>query len=154
MKTKLNMTFKKNILFALCLALMAMVSCGTVKDIAYFQNKVVNEPEAIDKHAGIVIQPKDMLSIVVSSRNPELVAMFNLPVVSYQAGSEIVSSGYNQRLMGYVVDNDGNIKFAIPAVDASSGDVWFEEKKTDSVLYNIYIPDDNDTLNDTLTGEN
>lgn len=113
MKTKLNMTFKKNILFALCLALMAMVSCGTVKDIAYFQNKVVNEPEAIDKHAGIVIQPKDMLSIVVSSRNPELVAMFNLPVVSYQAGSEIVSSGYNQRLMGYVVDNDGGIDFPV-----------------------------------------
>ncbi len=113
MKTKLNMTFKKNILFALCLALMAMVSCGTVKDIAYFQNKVVNEPEAIDKHAGIVIQPKDMLSIVVSSRNPELVAMFNLPVVSYQAGSEVVSSGYNQRLMGYVVDNDGGIDFPV-----------------------------------------
>lgn len=113
MKTKLNMTFKKNILFALCLALMAMVSCGTVKDIAYFQNKIVNEPEAIDKHAGIVIQPKDMLSIVVSSRNPELVAMFNLPVVSYQAGSEVVSSGYNQRLMGYVVDNDGGIDFPV-----------------------------------------
>jgi polysaccharide export outer membrane protein len=58
-----------------------------VKDIAYFQNKVINDPEKIDKHAGIVIQPKDMLSIVVSSKNPELVAMFNLPVVSYQAGS-------------------------------------------------------------------
>lgn len=113
MKTKHNMTFKKNILFALSLALMAMVSCSTVKDIAYFQNKVVNEPEAIDKHAGIVIQPKDMLSIVVSSRNPELVAMFNLPVVSYQAGSEVVSSGYNQRLMGYVVDNDGSIDFPV-----------------------------------------
>ena len=91
-------------------ALVMMTSCGPVKDIAYFQNKVVNEPEAIDKHAGIVIQPKDMLSIVVSSRNPELVAMFNLPVVSYQAGSEIVATGgYNQRLMGYVVDNDGYI---------------------------------------------
>jgi polysaccharide export outer membrane protein len=113
MKTKQNMTSNKNILFALCLALMAMVSCSTVKDIAYFQNKVVNEPEAIDKHAGIVIQAKDMLSIVVSSRNPELVAMFNLPVVSYQAGSEVVSTGYNQRLMGYVVDNEGNIDFPV-----------------------------------------
>ena len=113
MKTKQNMTSNKNILFALCLALMAMVSCSTVKDIAYFQNKVVNEPEAIDKHAGIVIQAKDMLSIVVSSRNPELVAMFNLPVVSYQAGSEVVNTGYNQRLMGYVVDNDGFIDFPV-----------------------------------------
>lgn len=107
------MTSRKNILIALAVALMAVVSCGTVKDIAYFQNKVVDQPEAIDKHAGIVIQPKDMLSIVVSSRNPELVAMFNLPVVSYQAGSEIVSTSYNQRLMGYVVDNEGYIDFPV-----------------------------------------
>ena len=113
MQTKQNMTFNKQILFARSIALMAMVSCSTVKDIAYFQNKVVNEPEAIDKHAGIVIQAKDMLSIVVSSRNPELVAMFNLPVVSYQAGSEVVNTGYNQRLMGYVVDNDGFIDFPV-----------------------------------------
>lgn len=108
------MIFNRNSLLALIVALSAIVSCGTAKDIAYFQNKVVDEPEAIDKHAGIVIQPKDMLSIVVSSRNPELVAMFNLPVVSYQAGSEIVATGgYNQRLMGYVVDNDGYIDFPV-----------------------------------------
>ena len=93
-------------------AMLLLSSCAAVKDIAYFQNKVVDHPEKIDKHAGIVIQPKDMMSIVVSSRNPELVAMFNLPVVSYQAGSESVSGGY-QRLMGYVVDNDGMIDFPV-----------------------------------------
>jgi polysaccharide export outer membrane protein len=93
--------------------MLLLTSCGTVKDIAYFQNKIVNEPEAIDKHAGIVIQPKDMLSIVVSNRNPELVAMFNLPVISYQAGSETVSGAGQQRLMGYVVDNEGFIDFPV-----------------------------------------
>jgi polysaccharide export outer membrane protein len=77
---------------------------------------VIDSPEKIDKHAGIVIQPKDMLSIVVSSRNPELVAMFNLPVVSYQAGSEVVNGSYNQRLMGYVVDNEGCIDFPVLGV--------------------------------------
>ena len=107
------MNFKVKNLLAIGIALLTFASCGSVKDIAYFQNKVVNDPEAIDKHAGIVIQPKDMLSIVVSSRNPELVAMFNLPVVSYQAGSEIVSGGSQQRLMGYVVDNDGKIDFPV-----------------------------------------
>ena len=107
------MISKSKIISTLILAVVLMTSCGTVKDIAYFQNKVVNEPEAIDKHAGIVIQPKDMLSIVVSSRNPELVAMFNLPVISYQAGSEIVSGAGQQRLMGYVVDNDGYIDFPV-----------------------------------------
>ena len=93
---------------------LLLTSCASTKDIAYFQNKMVNQPEMVDKHAGIVIQPKDMLSIVVSARNPELAAMFNLPVISYQAGSEITSmSSYNQRLMGYVVDNEGYIDFPV-----------------------------------------
>ena len=104
---------KKNLFLTLATLVLLVSSCGPVKNIAYFQNKAVDKPELIDKHAGIVIQPKDMLSIVVSSRNPELVAMFNLPVVSYQAGSEVVSTGYNQRLMGYIVDNDGYIDFPV-----------------------------------------
>lgn len=107
------MNFRNLNLIVMSVAMLALASCATVKDIAYFQNRVVDNPEAIDKHAGIVIQAKDMLSIVVSSRNPELVAMFNLPVISYQAGSEVVSQGYNQRLMGYVVDSEGKIDFPV-----------------------------------------
>ena len=95
------------------LSVVMLASCANVKDIAYFQDKAIDHPEEIDKHGGIVIQPKDMISIVVSSRNPELATMFNLPVVSYQAGSEIVTSAVQQRLMGYVVDNDGYIDFPV-----------------------------------------
>ncbi len=95
------------------LSVIMLASCANVKDIAYFQDKAIDHPEEIDKHGGIVIQPKDMISIVVSSRNPELSTMFNLPVVSYQAGSEIVTSAAQQRLMGYVVDNDGYIDFPV-----------------------------------------
>lgn len=101
------------LLFAFVAVLALATSCGQVKDIAYFQNKIVDSPEKIDKHVGIVIQPKDMLSIIVSSRNPELVVMFNLPVVSYQAGSEITSAGGYQRLTGYIVDNEGYIDFPV-----------------------------------------
>ena len=108
------MIFKKKKFYVFLVAVFALTSCATVKDIAYFQNKAVNQPEKIDKHAGIVIQPKDVLSIVVSSRNPELVAMFNLPVISYQAGSEFqVTGNYNQRLMGYAVDNEGCVDFPV-----------------------------------------
>lgn len=103
----------RKLIFAFVAALALACSCAPVKDIAYFQNKIVDSPEKIDKHAGIVIQPKDMLSIIVSSRNPELVAMFNLPVVSYQAGSEITSTGGYTRLTGYIVDNEGYIDFPV-----------------------------------------
>ena len=107
------MKLKNQIVFALVCVALLLSSCASTKDIAYFQNKIVNQPEKVDKHAGIVVQPKDMISIVVSSRNPELVTMFNLPVVSYQAGSEIVASAGQQRLMGYVVDEQGFIDFPV-----------------------------------------
>ena len=98
------------------LSILAMVflltSCGGGKNIAYFQNKIINDPQDVDHHAGIVIEPKDMLSIIVSGRNPELVVMFNLPVVTYQAGSETTSAG-NRTLVGYVVDNNGFIDFPV-----------------------------------------
>ena len=108
------MILTKRQIFAALSAVFLLTSCTSTKDIVYFQNKLTNHPEKIDKHAGIVVQPKDMLSIVVSSKNPELAAMFNLPVISYQAGSEIAQlAGYNQRLMGYVVDNEGYIDFPV-----------------------------------------
>ena len=110
------MKFKFNLgqtLLSLIAGAFMLSSCATVKDIAYFQNKLVDQPEKIDKHAGIVIQPKDMLSIVVSSRNPELVTMFNLPIVSMQAGSDNMSAIGTQRLLGYVVDNEGRIDFPV-----------------------------------------
>ena len=69
---RLNFNFKKLILSAVA-GLFLLSSCAPIKDIAYFQNKIVDQPEKIDKHAGILIQPKDILSISVSSRNPELV---------------------------------------------------------------------------------
>ncbi len=103
----------KKFIYLFVAAACLLSSCGAPQNIAYFQNRIINHPEKIDKHGGIVIQPKDMLSIVVSSKNPELVVMFNLPIISYQAGSEIVTSNANQRLMGYVVDNDGYIDFPI-----------------------------------------
>ena len=113
---RLNSNLRQLFIAAISGVLM-LSSCGAVKDIAYFQNKVVNEPEKIDKHAGIVIQPKDMLSIAVSSRNPELVAMFNLSLVQYTPGSEMGGAGGGQqRMLGYVVDNDGCIDFPVLGV--------------------------------------
>jgi polysaccharide export outer membrane protein len=57
----------------------------------------------------IIIQPQDMLFIVVSSKEPELATPFNLPMVSYQGAGEYSQ----QRLLGYIVDKKGNIDFPI-----------------------------------------
>ena len=138
------MKLKNQIVFAFVSLALLVSSCASTKDIVYFQNKMVNSPEKIDKHAGIVVQPKDMISIVVSSRNPELVAMFNLPVVSYQAGGELIASGgYNQRLMGYVVDEQGFIDFPVLGKLSVAGKTRWEvaEMVKDKLLQDGYLTD-------------
>lgn len=101
------MKLLKGIILTLAATLL-LAGCSAPTNIVYFQNKHVDQPEAIDKYAGIVIQPNDVMSIVVTSRNPELVAMFNLPMVNYEVGSSNVDSG---TLLGYVVDSDGYIEY-------------------------------------------
>lgn len=90
-------------------------SCGTktYKNINYLQDVQKDTTMSMKTDGGILVQPKDMISIVVSSRNPELAAMFNLVNVSYQAGGETSISGSYNRLLGYSVDSEGNIEFPI-----------------------------------------
>lgn len=90
------------------------VSCSqTYKKINYLQNVEPGEVLEMEENHGIHIQPMDMVSIVVSCHNPELARTVNLPIVSYQAGAEVADAGSNQRLIGYVVDNGGNINFPV-----------------------------------------
>ena len=54
-----------NLLYAV-LAILSVMSCASSKDVAYLQDKVFDNPVELEKNAGIVIEPKDMLSIVVN----------------------------------------------------------------------------------------
>ena len=103
--------FKPLLLVALA---VGAVSCGsrTYKNINYFQDveEDMSLPMAVNR--GIVIQPQDKISIVVSARNPELAAPYNLPRVSYSLNAESDNVGVNNNILGYVVDNSGNINMA------------------------------------------
>ena len=100
--------------FFLLILCISLVGCNSTKDVAYLQNLDLTKQETITASKGITIQPKDVLSIVVSCKDPELASMFNLPVVSYQANSETVSStGGSQQLLGYAVDENGEIKLPV-----------------------------------------
>ena len=106
-------------------AIVLVASCNpkTYQQINYIQDVERDTTMAMQVNRGVVIQPHDQLSIVVSSRTPELSLQFNLPVASYQAGSEIVSStgGGTHRLMGYVVSNEGTINFPVLGVIPVAG---------------------------------
>ena len=50
------------------------------------------------------------MAILVNSKDPELALPFNMPLVSYQIGSQ---NPGQQRLLGYLVDQNGDIDFPI-----------------------------------------
>lgn len=56
-------------LIKLCFLCVLLVSCNTSKEIVYFQDIVVNQPEAIIGARDITVQPKDQISIMVSSKD-------------------------------------------------------------------------------------
>ncbi len=126
-----------------CLCLLIATSCNTSKEIVYLQDIQTGEKEKVDSSHGIVVQPKDMLSIIVSSKDPQLASMFNLPVVSYQAGSEIVSGGQQQRLLGYVVDEQGFINFPILGkIEAAGCTRWqLQEKIKNEIIRRDLLKD-------------
>ena len=129
---------------ALATAAFLFASCANVKDITYLQNKVIDNPEKMDRYAGVIIQPMDILSIVVSSRNPELAAIFNLPVVTFQEGSEVgQTGGYGQKLMGYMVDGQGMIDFPVLGRIQAAGMTRWElaEKIKKRLIADGYLSD-------------
>ncbi len=91
--------------------MLFVASCKTSEKVIYLQDATVGTPESIENAQVIRIEPKDMLSIVVSSSDPSVSKIFNLPVQASQAGTDQKSSGYY--LLGYVVDNEGYIDFPV-----------------------------------------
>lgn len=109
---------KKIILYIVLLSgavsIIASCSTKTYQKINYLQDIQNDTIMKMNSNEGILVQPQDMISIVVTSRTPELSAPFNLANVSYQAGSETGMAGAGSyRIMGYSVDSEGNIDFPI-----------------------------------------
>jgi polysaccharide export outer membrane protein len=106
---------KKTLLIAaLAAAVMALVSCNpeTYKKINYLQDVHRDTTMTMKVNNGIIIQPQDQLSIIVTSRDPKMAVPFNLAVSTFYTGSELSSSGgASQRITGYVVNNEGDITF-------------------------------------------
>lgn len=63
----------KNITTASALSLLLLASsCSSPKNIAYMQNAVFGQEEAVLNLNEIKVQPQDRLSIVISCKEPEL----------------------------------------------------------------------------------
>lgn len=102
----------KHFLALITLFIMAsMTSCDVQKKIVYLQDvhsEMDLTPAAV---SNIHVQPGDKLSILVSSRTPELSNLFNLAVPYRYIGSS--SSSAQSQSAYYTIDNYGDIDFPI-----------------------------------------
>lgn len=91
---------------------MLMASCSTPQ-VGYFQNVKNGENQQILDARIIRLQPGDKLSILVSSKNPELAYLFNLPVVGHYSSSTSGRGLTTSTIANYTIDQEGNIDFPI-----------------------------------------
>lgn len=103
----------KNVFVGLLFAVSLLASCDTSKKIVYMQDVAVNEPETITGVKDITVQSKDQISIIVSSKDPQLAALFNLTKVQYRAGYSDLRGNYNGEISGYTLDDNGDIDFPV-----------------------------------------
>lgn len=104
---------------------VVFTSCAGVKDIPYFQDSENGSKCELPAPKVVKVDISDQLSIVVSSKDPELAAVFNLPIVSYSmsaagSSSEFTSGGAN-RISVYTVDSGGNIDMPVLGIVHVSG---------------------------------
>lgn len=94
--------------FALLAMILLMGSCQSMKHYTYFQNIDTLDLSSSKGLPDVTIKPKDELSIIVKTTNPDAAEPFNL--FTQNSG---LNYGSNNNVKGYLVDNDGNINFPV-----------------------------------------
>ena len=107
----------KKLTFIFASAALLLASCSTPTNITYFQDLQEGQTLQPQSVYDIKVRPEDKLSILVSTQDASLSALFNLVQVQNRlagnatAGSNIYSS--ESRTAYYTVDNDGDINFPV-----------------------------------------
>lgn len=101
-------------LLLLIISTSLLFSCRTTNQITYFQDLADKYPTQIESPAtyDTKIMADDLLSITVSSIQPNSVAIFNLPLTSYDipGSASLIETPVMQ---SYLVDSQGNINFPV-----------------------------------------
>jgi len=107
-----KISFLKKSLFFFSLSLL-LFSCGTKKEIVYFQDvDLMGVSKSVNSYNPI-IRPDDMLTINVSALDQDAVRPFNLPAVTFIDGT---SASGRTVLQNYLVDSNGNIDYPVLGV--------------------------------------
>lgn len=104
---------KKYFFYIVVAVAMLMTSCSAPQNVAYIKNSDQIDLSQSEFLYDARIMPKDVLTITVSTVNPDAAAPFNLIVrpTLNSISSNIGTSGGS--LQTYLVDNDGTIEFPV-----------------------------------------
>lgn len=104
---KFNSIIRLTVVLALATTLF---SCGSKKDIVYFQNIDDNSSSTSINDYSSKIKPDDMLTITVSALDQDLARPFNLTTIAYDDNGTGIGRPTQQN---YLVDTNGNIDFPV-----------------------------------------
>ena len=103
----------KKILFLLSATMLLLSSCGSIHDFSYFQDTMAGDVNHIANAAQAVqIKPYDKISIMVTCKDPQLSAIYNLVSSYNRLGQNSVSAGTGY-VSFYTVDEQGDVDFPI-----------------------------------------
>jgi polysaccharide biosynthesis/export protein len=110
----LTCSFKKSNLkkSVFILVFAGLASCTNTKNIVYFNNIQDQRLKTTVAATETIIQQNDLLSISVSSLNPEASALFNSPNESTPVATS-ATSATNTLTVGYLVNPEGDIQFPV-----------------------------------------
>ena len=103
----------KKILFMAAMACVMLAGCKTQREVTYFQDLNVNSPQLIDSIGTVRMEPDDQISIIVSCKEPEIAALFNLVRSQQRVGTQGSGLNSNGETSAYTIDSDGNIDFPV-----------------------------------------
>lgn len=97
---------------------LIVTSCASGKSVPYMVDAETIPQETLQqvaKNAEPIIMPGDLLEILVSASNPEVVKPFNRMGLMYEMAGTLSSYGEaaSNSSTFYLVDNDGNIEFPV-----------------------------------------
>jgi polysaccharide export outer membrane protein len=113
------------LLIAACTTLM-VAACSTPKNFNYFQDLSDGQEIKMPEKVFIRLQPQDRLMIMVSSKDPQMSALFNKGLRSSVSGNKLDANKY---ITNYTIDNDGCVNIPVLGPIKISGLTRFETEQ-------------------------
>ena len=97
---------------AICtLAIGVMLTACKTPQLGYFQDLQDGDKKELTEENIIKLQPGDRLSILVSSKDPNLAYLYNLQVVGHYRSTSSANNLQTSSIASYTVDEKGDIDF-------------------------------------------